>query len=75
MYSQPNAQIFGWRQVSGDDTTRIVFADYEMNGKYCKSGLAYPINDTAANCTSMTQMMYGGKELQEPYECNPVLIN
>ena len=48
-----------------------MFADYEHNGKYCESGLAYPINDTAAICTSMTGMKYRGADIEEPYPCDP----
>ena len=75
LYSQPTGAVFGWRQVSGTDTSKIILADYEINGKYCQSGLAYPINDTAAKCATMTSMMYGGKALDEPFPCNPALIN
>jgi len=35
MYSQPAGIVFGWRQISGSDTSKIVLADYEINGKYC----------------------------------------
>lgn len=60
--------------MSGNDTTKILFVDYETNGKYCQSGLAYPVNENTAKCTTMNAMMYGGKELNDPYPCNPALI-
>ena len=35
MYSQVKGTTFGWRQVSSADSTKILFVDYETNGKYC----------------------------------------
>ncbi len=74
MYSQPDETIFGWQQISSNDTSRVVFADYEQNGKYCESGLAYPINDTAARCTSMNGMRYKNAAIEEPYPCDPTSL-
>lgn len=45
MYSQDDGIVFGWMQISGNDSTKITLADYEKNGKYCISGLAYPANN------------------------------
>jgi hypothetical protein len=42
-----------------------------MNGKYCQSGLAYPINDYQAKCSSMNIMSYRGQALDSPYPCDP----
>lgn len=33
----------GWYSAS---LINITYDDYEINGRYCKSGLAFPINDT-----------------------------
>ena len=35
VYSQDEGITFGWKQVSSNDTTKILFVDYETNGKYC----------------------------------------
>jgi hypothetical protein len=42
-----------------------------MNGRYCQSGLAYPVNKTIANCTTATGIKYAGKSLVAPYKCDP----
>ena len=34
----------GWYSAS---FTNISYDDYELNGRYCKSGLAFPVNETA----------------------------
>ena len=74
MYSQPENTLFGWLQVSSTDNSRVVLQDYEKNGKYCESGLAYPINDTAARCTSMNSMRYKGAVIPEPFPCDPTSL-
>jgi hypothetical protein len=74
MYSQPNGTTFGWYQISGSDTSKITLADYEQNGKYCQSGLAYPVNANTARCTSMTWMRYNGKLINEPFPCDPTAL-
>ena len=61
--------------MSSTNTQNIILADYEINGKYCESGLAYPVDATTAKCTSMTSMMYQGKAISEPFPCNPALLN
>jgi hypothetical protein len=60
MYSQGAGTIFGWYAISssGNVTTMPTIDDYTINGKYCQSGLAYPMSDTAAKCTSMTGITY-----------------
>jgi hypothetical protein len=35
MYSQVKGTTFGWSQVSGSDKSKILYIDYETNGKYC----------------------------------------
>jgi hypothetical protein len=73
-YSQPDNVIFGWNQITSTDNTKILLKDYEQNGKYCESGLAYPINDTSARCTSMTSMKYKDKTVPEPFPCDPTSL-
>jgi len=55
-------------------------ADFKENGRYCKSGLAYPASDYLAVCTSFTEMMYYDattkkttklKEVDGAYKCSP----
>lgn len=75
MYSQGDGTIFGWSRVSYDNPNKtnynLTFDDYQMNGKYCQSGLAYPFNATHAKCTSMSSMMYKNDSLDAPYKCDP----
>lgn len=63
LYSQGQSTIFGWRQVSSNNSLQITLADYQQNGKYCMSGLAYPFNSTGAKCTTMTSMAQNGYAL------------
>jgi hypothetical protein len=71
VYSQGDGTIFGWAKVSNTSNTVITLADYTMNGKYCESGLAYPMNDFSAKCTSMDNVTYKGQVLDAPYNCTP----
>ena len=63
MYSQFREATIGWRRYDFDYTrseaeieldlsstsTNLTFADFEINGRHCKSGLAYQ-NGTEAVC-------------------------
>ena len=54
----------------------IAYEDYERNGKYCKSGFAFPLlpNSTlTANCTSVDQIRYNGYNFTEGenFACDP----
>lgn len=34
----------------------LTYSDFEINGRYCKSGLAFPISDYTANCTAVDKV-------------------
>ena len=82
LYSQEVGTSMGWYSSS---FTNITYEDYEINGRYCKSGLAFPVNETAnlknntngskelilGNCTATDRVFYTGKNVTWPYSCNP----
>ncbi len=41
-----------------------------MNGRYCKSGLAFPIDDYNANCSATDHIEYNNKKIDQPYICD-----
>ena len=57
--------------MSSNNSLQITLADYQHNGKYCMSGLAYPFNSTGAKCTTMTSVAQNGYALSYPYPCDP----
>lgn len=65
----------GWFSESKDKPTE---EDFKQNGRYCKSGLAYPMNENKAMCTKFKEMMFEN-EIIEPkvaivnqtFPCNP----
>lgn len=64
LYSQPVGTKFGWDQK--DFSKDPTFEDFELNGKYCKSGLAmYNPEFKGAQCTEAIKVMQGDKELKE----------
>ena len=67
-YSQENGAIFGWSQVNTPPTLE----DYERNGQYCKSGLAYGEGDVAT-CVSTKEIVFEGEVLsaEEHWPCDP----
>jgi hypothetical protein len=72
VYSQDDGTIFGWGKVSTTTTAGVVtLDDYKQNGKYCSSGLAYQMSDSAAKCSSMNNVTYKDKILDAPYNCTP----
>ena len=92
MYSQFPESTFGWRRKSlnftgmskeeikaaaTSDDVPLTFEDFEMNGKHCKSGLAFQngtyLNGTEAVCTDAVKIMQDGKVLTgaENYKCDP----
>lgn len=76
LYSQDDDTIFGWYQVStvnGTASSIVTLEDYTQNGKYCSSGLSYPVNDLSAKCTSMDNITFGFSDtaLDSPYACDP----
>lgn len=68
MYSQDDDTTFGWE---AEDNKNPTLEDFKKNGKYCSSGLAYPVDDDEARCTSFKQMKFNGKVTPYPYACNP----
>jgi hypothetical protein len=80
LYSQDDGTIFGWYQLStvnGAASSTVTLDDYTINGKYCASGLAYPISDNSAKCTSMKTVTFGSSStpLDFPYACDPTNYN
>ena len=57
LYSQADGSKFGWK-AKASSTESPTEKDFEMNGKYCESGLAYPISDHEAKCTSFKEMKW-----------------
>jgi hypothetical protein len=57
--------------VSSNNSLALTLADYQQNGKYCMSGLAYPFNTTGAKCTVMTAITQNNYALSYPYPCDP----
>lgn len=47
---------FGWRS-SVDGTHYLKLEDYEQNGRFCKSGLAYESKKDTATCVSATNVV------------------
>ncbi|CDW84527.1 UNKNOWN [Stylonychia lemnae] len=83
MYSQPINTIFGWsttdRNISR--TLELIIDDFELNGKYCQSGLAHPVDVYTARC-AVASSVYGypinsttGSTLVKPYVCDPTDVN
>jgi len=77
LYSQDDGATFGW---FSKDPKQPQLADFKENGRYCKSGLAYPASDNLAVCTSFTQMDYYDattkkaskmEEIDGAYPCSP----
>ena len=68
LYSQDHGTRFGW---SSNNPSNPTFEDYEFNGQYCKSGLAFPETAQTARCTSTDHIKFRGQKLPSPYQCNP----
>lgn len=60
----------GW--YSQNPLTNLTYEDFEINGRYCKSGLAFPITNFSSNCTATDRIFYEGKNKTYPYKCDPV---
>lgn len=64
MYSQFINFEFGWLS---EDPKKPTLSDYIINGQYCKSGLAYLVEDqNVARCAETVKIMQGNKTLLEP---------
>jgi len=68
IYSQDHGTTFGWKSDNTENPTK---EDFEQNGKYCKSGLAYPVDNDEARCTTFKEMKFDGEVTNNPFECNP----
>lgn len=68
IYSQEVGTLFGWKSVDNDNPTE---ADFIQNGKYCETGLAYPVNKDTARCTDFKEMTFDDKVTNQPFACNP----
>jgi len=80
LYSQDDGATFGWSSENAKDLKFPSLADFKENGRYCKSGLAYPASDDLAVCTSFTEMMYYNaadkkstklEKINGAYRCSP----
>jgi len=69
LYSQSFGVKFGWKASDNNNPTE---KDFMSNGKYCESGLAYPISDNEAKCTVFKEMKFNDTVVDAPYLCNPV---
>lgn len=61
----------GWYSES---PTNFTYSDFEINGRYCKSGLAFPVpgsNSTQGNCTATDRIYYVNQSIKYPYQCDP----
>lgn len=66
MYSQGKGTQFGWYQESSGNAS---LDEYTQNGKFCISGLAFPVNDKMAQCTETNRILFDGQETNNPYNC------
>ena len=59
----------GWK--SDNPLTNLTADDFLINGKYCKSGLAFPLDEFKGNCSATDHIKYNGLKVKAPYECDP----
>lgn len=54
------------------DSKKPTLDDFTVNGKYCKSGLAYPISDDEGRCAAFKHMEFDGVKLKSSSNpCDP----
>lgn len=56
----------------------MAFEDFEYNGKYCQSGLAHPVDNYTARCSSASKITTDkdiNTPLDDPYSCDPTRMN
>jgi len=68
----------GWYSASA---TNFTYSDFETNGRYCDSGLAFPILigtgttkptlSYTGNCTATDRIYYNNENITFPYPCDP----
>ena len=68
LYSADNFVEFGWYSES---ETKPLLQDFKDNGRFCKSGVAYPTSPYDAKCTSTEMIKWDGDILESPYACDP----
>lgn len=87
MYSQEQGKSFGWYsdnwQAKLNNETPWTFKDFEDNGRYCNTGLAFLLEGAKeegdssetkkyqAVCGTVENITQAGKLLTSPYECDP----
>ena len=73
IYSQDDGATFGWSMVdAGADSKKPTLLDFTVNGKYCKSGLAYPIGDDEGRCAAFKHMEFDSVKLTNSSNpCDP----
>jgi hypothetical protein len=69
LYSQEKGTTMGWK--SDNPLSNLTADDFMINGKYCKSGLAFPIDEFKGNCSATDHIKYDNKIIRSPYECDP----
>jgi hypothetical protein len=68
LYTARDFTEFGWKFISKN--SNYTFEDYEKNGRFCKSGLAYHSNKNTATCTSATEIKSNDTVIARPYRCD-----
>ena len=76
LYSQNVGTNMGWYSASA---TNFSYSDFEINGRYCDSGLAFPILNTGkpttlnytGNCTATDRIFYNNTNITYPFPCDP----
>ena len=68
LYSEADDGTFGWYSDGPPS-----LADYEQNGRFCQSGLAYAKSATEARCTTYKEMLFDGAVVEEDegHPCDP----
>lgn len=69
LYSQEKGTQMGW--FSTNSLTNLTWEDFELNGRYCKSGLAFPLDQFTGNCSATDKIVYNNEKLSAPYPCDP----
>ena len=68
MYSKDYGIQFGW---SSADFANPTYEDYLHNGKNCKGGIAFPLDENTARCALTDNIQFDGKTIDSPYQCDP----
>lgn len=68
LYKAESLVEFGWYS---DSESNPSLQDFETNGRFCKSGVAYPSSPYVAKCTTTEMIKWNGEILASPYACDP----